>query len=104
MLSARIWSEDPRMTPDSPLHRALTAWRMAERRLSLAAQDDPARAGLQAEVERRRLAYQTQFGAVEDVAGHGAPYADDPEDPSAEGESDAAPATPAPPTVGSGSR
>ena len=29
-----------------------------------------------AEVERRRLAYQTQFDAVEDVAGHGAPYAD----------------------------
>jgi hypothetical protein len=68
------------MTPDSPLHRALSAWRVAERRLSLVASDDPARPALVAEVERRRLAYQAQFGAVEDVAGHGAPYADDPAD------------------------
>lgn len=65
------------MTPDSPLHRALTAWRVAERRLSMTPGDDPARPSLVAEVERRRLAYQAQFGAVEDVAGHGAPYADD---------------------------
>ena len=65
------------MTPDSPLHRALTAWRVAERRLSLAPADDPSRPALVAEVERHRLAYQAQFGAVEDVAGHGAPYADD---------------------------
>ena len=68
------------MTPDSPLHRALSAWRVAERRLSLVAPDDPARPALAAEVERRRLAYQAQFGAVEDVAGHGAPYTDDPAD------------------------
>ena len=65
------------MTPDSPLHRALTAWRVAERRLSMTGVDDPSRPSLVAEVERRRLAYQTQFDAVEDVAGHGAPYADD---------------------------
>ena len=65
------------MTPDSPLHQALTAWRVAERRLSMTGVDDPSRPSLVAEVERRRLAYQTQFDAVEDVAGHGAPYADD---------------------------
>ena len=65
------------MTPDSPLHRALTAWRVAERRLSMTGVDDPSRASLAAEVERRRLAYQAQFDAVEDVAGHGAPYTDD---------------------------
>jgi hypothetical protein len=65
------------MTPDSPLHRALTAWRVAERRLSTTPAEDPSRASLVAEVERRRLAYQAQFDAVEDVAGHGAPYADD---------------------------
>ena len=65
------------MTPDSPLHRALTAWRVAERRLSMTGVDDPARPALAAEVERRRLAYQAQFDAVEDVAGHGAPYTDD---------------------------
>jgi hypothetical protein len=65
------------MTPDSPLHRALTAWRVAERRLSMTRVDDPSRPSLVAEVERRRLAYQAQFDAVEDVAGHGAPYADD---------------------------
>ena len=65
------------MTPDSPLHRALTAWRVAERRLSTTGVDDPSRASLVAEVERRRLAYQAQFDAVEDVAGHGAPYTDD---------------------------
>ncbi len=65
------------MTPDSPLHRALTAWRVAERRLSMTGVDDPSRASVAAEVERRRLAYQAQFDAVEDVAGHGAPYADD---------------------------
>ena len=65
------------MTPDSPLHQALTAWRVAERRLSMTGADDPSRPSLAAEVERRRLAYQTQFDAVEDVAGHGAPYADD---------------------------
>ena len=29
------------MTPDSPLHRALTAWRVAERRLSTIGADDP---------------------------------------------------------------
>jgi hypothetical protein len=68
------------MTPDSPLHRALSAWRVAERRLSLVGPDDAARPALAAEVERRRLAYQAQFGAIEDVAGHGAPYADDPAD------------------------
>ena len=68
------------MTPDSPLHRALSAWRVAERRLTLAAPDDPSRPSLVAEVERRRLAYQAQFGAVEDVAGHGAPYVDEPAD------------------------
>ena len=86
------------MTPDSPLHRALSAWRVAERRLSLAAPDDPARPALAAEVERRRIAYQAQFGAVEDVAGHGAPYADEDEVPTtpAPGSS----STP-PPTVGS---
>ncbi|HET7828706.1 MAG TPA: hypothetical protein VFL03_04050 [Candidatus Limnocylindrales bacterium] len=71
------------MTPDSPLHRALSAWRVAERRLSLVSPDDPARPSLVAEVERRRLAYQAQFGAVEDVAGHGAPYVDDVADESA---------------------
>ena len=65
------------MTPDSPLHRALTAWRVAERRLSMTGVDDPSRPSLAAEVERRRLAYQAQFDAVEDVAGHGAPYTDD---------------------------
>ena len=65
------------MTPDSPLHQALTAWRVAERRLSMTAADDPSRSSLVAEVEGRRLAYQAQFDAVEDVAGHGAPYADD---------------------------
>ena len=65
------------MTPDSPLHRALTAWRVAERRLSVTGVDDPSRASIAAEVERRRLAYQAQFDAVEDVAGHGAPYTDD---------------------------
>jgi hypothetical protein len=65
------------VTPDSPLHRALTAWRVAERRLSMTGVDDPSRGSLAAEVERRRLAYQAQFDAVEDVAGHGAPYTDD---------------------------
>jgi hypothetical protein len=93
------------MTPDSPLHRALTAWRVAERRLSMVDTDDPARAGLLAEVERRRLAYQAQFGAVEDVAGHGAPYVDEPDDEvRAKGEGDAPPTSPAPPAVGTGSR
>jgi hypothetical protein len=43
----------------------------------MAPADDPSRPALVAEVERSRLAYQAQFGAVEDVAGHGAPYADD---------------------------
>ena len=78
------------MTPDSPLHRALSAWRVAERRLSLAGPDDPSRPALAAEVERRRLAYQAQFGAIEDVAGHGAPYADDPGDrPASDARADA---------------
>jgi hypothetical protein len=82
MLTARNWTEDPPMTPDSPLHRALSAWRVAERRLSMTGVDDPSRPSLVAGVERRRLAYQTQFDAVEDVAGHGAPYADDADAPS----------------------
>ena len=85
MLAAPNWTEDPPMTPDSPLHRALTAWRVAERRLSMTGADDPSRPSLVAEVERRRLAYQTQFDAVEDVAGHGAPYADDVDAPSEPG-------------------
>ena len=86
------------MTPDSPLHRALSAWRVAERRLSLAGPDDPSRPALAVEVERRRLAYQAQFGAIEDVAGHGAPYADDPAD---EPERDAGAEVPSrPPVVG----
>ena len=76
------------MTPDSPLHRALTAWRVAERRLSLTGVDDPSRASLTAEVERRRLAYQAQFDAVEDVAGHGAPYTDDEAGPTAAPDAD----------------
>ena len=100
MLCARIWSEDPTVTPDSPLHRALSAWRVAERRLALAAPDDPSRPALVAEVERRRLAYQAQFGAIEDVAGHGAPYVDEPPDAS-EGEADAD--APSPPVVGTAS-
>lgn len=80
------------MTPDSPLHRALSAWRVAERRLSLAPADDPSRPALVAEVERRRLAYQAQFGAVEDVAGHGAAYTDDAADePDAEDDADVPP-------------
>jgi hypothetical protein len=90
------------MTPDSPLHQALTAWRVAERRLSMTAADDPSRASLVAEVERRRLAYQRQFDAVEDVAGHGAPYTDEgdssrtePDDPSAMGADDRVGSTPA---------
>ena len=82
------------MTPDSPLHRALTAWRVAERRLSMTGVDDPSRANLVAEVERRRLAYQAQFDAVEDVAGHGAPYTDD------EGGAAAAPDTNTPAAAG----
>jgi hypothetical protein len=90
----------PAMTPDSPLHRALSAWRVAERRLALAAADDPGRSALVAEVERRRLAYQAQFGAVEDVAGHGAPYADDPAD---EPSGDRNPAEPSNSAVGSAS-
>ena len=77
------------MTPDSPLHRALTAWRVAERRLSMTGVDDPSRPSLVAEVERRRLAYQAQFDAVEDVAGHGAPYADDEPGPAADPDADA---------------
>ena len=81
------------MTPDSPLHRALTAWRVAERRLSTISADDPTRPSLVAEVERRRLAYQAQFGAVEDVAGHGAPYADDESGPEADPDADAPSAT-----------
>ena len=81
------------MTPDSPLHQALTAWRVAERRLSMTAADDPARASLVAEVERRRVAYQAQFDAVEDVAGHGAPYADDESGTADEPDADAPPAT-----------
>ena len=88
------------MTPDSPLHRALSAWRVAERRLALAAADDPGRPALIAEVERRRLAYQAQFGAVEDVAGHGAPYADDPDDAASSEQDRPTPSTPA---VGSAS-
>ena len=81
------------MTPDSPLHRALTAWRVAERRLSMTAADDPSRPSLVAEVERRRQAYQAQFGAVEDVAGHGAPYADDEPGPAADPDADGPSAT-----------
>ena len=90
------------MTPDSPLHRALTAWRVAERRLSTISADDPTRPSLVAEVERRRLAYQAQFGAVEDVAGHGAPYADDETATGAGPDADAPSAT-SDPTVGSAS-
>ena len=89
------------MTPDSPLHRALTAWRVAERRLSMTGADDPSRPSLVAEVERRRLAYQTQFDAVEDVAGHGAPYADD--DADAPREPHDAPSTTGDAPVGSAS-
>ena|SRR5690242_6023123 len=100
MLSARNWSEDLAVTPDSPLHRALSAWRVAERRLSLASPDDPGRPALVAEVERRRLAYQAQFGAVEDVAGHGAPYADDPAD---DADREPHPTEPPTPVVGAGS-
>ena len=88
------------MTPDSPLHRALTAWRVAERRLSTISADDPTRPSLVAQVERRRLAYQAQFGAVEDVAGHGAPYADDENTTEAGPDADAPPAT-SDPAVGS---
>ena len=88
------------MTPDSPLHRALSAWRVAERRLALAAPDDPSRSALAAEVERRRLAYQAQFGAIEDVAGHGAPYVDEPGD---EPKGDADADVPSPPVVSTAS-
>lgn len=65
------------MTPESPLHRALAAWREAERRLASADPTDPARAALEADVERLRSGYQELFEAVEDVAGHGAPYVDE---------------------------
>jgi hypothetical protein len=88
------------MTPDSPLHQALTAWRVAERRLSMTGVNDPSRPSLVAEVERRRLAYQMQFDAVEDVAGHGAPYADDGD---TTGEPDDAPSATGDAPVGSAS-
>ena len=88
------------MTPDSPLHQALTAWRVAERRLSMTAADDPSRSSLVAEVERRRLAYQAQFDAVEDVAGHGAPYADEESGTDADPDADA-PSPPSDTPVGS---
>ena len=89
------------MTPDSPLHQALTAWRVAERRLSMTAADDPARASLVAEVERRRVAYQAQFDAVEDVAGHGAPYADEADGAEASPDADDPSATSSDAPVGS---
>ena len=55
-----------------------------------------------AEVERRRLAYQAQFDAVEDVAGHGAPYADDESGSEADPDADAdAPAATSDAPVGS---
>jgi hypothetical protein len=65
------------MTPDSPLHRSLAAWREAERRLAKADAADPTRLALQADVDRLRATYQELFEAVEGVAGHGALYADD---------------------------
>jgi hypothetical protein len=69
--------EDLRMTSESPLHRALAAWRQAEHRLQEASPGDPERAALADEVERRRVQYQALFDEVEDVAGHGAPYVND---------------------------
>ena len=75
------------MTPESPLHRALADWRDAERSLASADPADPARASIQADVDRLRARYQDLYEAVEDVAGHGAPYADD-ERPSTRAERD----------------
>jgi len=66
------------MQPESPLHEALAAWRAAERRLARADAGDPARGRLKAEVDRLRTRYQATFEEIEDVAGHGAPFTDDP--------------------------
>ena len=66
------------MGSDSPLHQALAAWRAAEHRLEGTTPDDPRRSRLQGDVERIRLRYQALFDAVEDVAGHGAPFTDAP--------------------------
>jgi hypothetical protein len=63
------------MMLDSPLHRALAAWRAAEHRLDRA--DDSERVRLQTEVERLRTQYQALFEEVEDLAGHSAKYVDE---------------------------
>jgi cell division protein FtsB len=65
------------MTLDSPLHRALAAWRAAEHRLDRAGADDTERARLQTEIERLRTQYQALFEEVEDLAGHSAKYVDE---------------------------
>lgn len=65
------------MGPETPLHRALAAWRHAEHRLDLAGSDDPELPRLRADVERHRLLYQELFGAIREVAGHGARFGDD---------------------------
>jgi hypothetical protein len=66
------------MGSESPLHKALAAWRIAEHRLDETPPDDPRRASLRGEVERRRLLYKALYQAVEDVAGHGAPFTESP--------------------------